>query len=336
VLIKDQWYIVCPSIQLHDSEPKAAQVGADSYVAFRDDKGKPCVLLDRCCHRGVKLSLGRMQNGCIACGYHGWQYNGGGKLTFVPSLGPTSTVPNYSVPSYHVAEKYQYVWMWIAGTSVEPDHEPVLRGVTSGNWIQQTVLWSTNVMPAVENQLDVAHTAFAHPGIYPTHDTKPGEIPNLTKAEYVCDVDDKSVLLAWKSANGEIPEPLPHPEQPGAGFALFELPYRNYVFLENESVRAIYNWVPLSHNTCRVEFLSRSADGGELSISFLEGELELLSQDRILLESAQAWFDKGTDNYEKNVRPDGAPLAARQLVRDLLDGSTSQLKKRRITYSAYT
>lgn len=336
MLIKDQWYVACPSSQLSDTEPTAIQIGSDFYVAFRDHKHEAHILLDRCCHRGVKLSLGNLRNGCIACGYHGWEYNGNGKLVSVPSLGAESSVPGYSVPSFPTIEKYQYVWIWVAGEQAEPNHEPVLRGVDSGSWIQQSAIWNTHVMPAVENQLDVAHTAFAHPGIYPTHRTSPGEIPTLRKADYICEIDHKSVLVVGTPVGSDIPDVLPTPEHPGAGFGLFELPYRNYVFLENEGVRAIYNWVPLSASSCRLEFLMRSKESDALVFNFQHGELELLSQDRILLESAQHWFGQGIETYEKSVLPDGAPLAARKLVKSLLDGSVcGHEEKRRITYSAF-
>lgn len=121
------------------------------------------------------------------------------------------------------------------------------------------------------------------------------------------------------------------------GFALFELPYRNYVFLKDEKIKAIYNWIPLNENTCRLEFMGCSNDSDDLAINFLDGELELLAQDRILLESAQYWFDQGNVPYEKNVRADGAPLAARQLIHKRLHTSTLPGNERhRITYRVYS
>jgi phenylpropionate dioxygenase-like ring-hydroxylating dioxygenase large terminal subunit len=55
-------------------------------VLFRDDAGKPHALLNRCCHRGVQLSLGKVVDGAIACRYHGWRYDGSGRCIHIPSL----------------------------------------------------------------------------------------------------------------------------------------------------------------------------------------------------------------------------------------------------------
>ena len=41
-------------------------------------------------------------------------------------------------------------------------------------------------MDAVENQLDVAHTPFSHPGIYPGHGTEDGVMPPLRQIDVEC------------------------------------------------------------------------------------------------------------------------------------------------------
>ena len=64
------------------------------------------------------------------------------------------------------------VWVWIAGESKAPTHQPAVVGIGNRHWIQQTGHWKANIMDAVENQLDVAHTPFSHPGIYPGHGTE--------------------------------------------------------------------------------------------------------------------------------------------------------------------
>ena len=72
------WYIACAASRL-GSTPLATRVLDQELVLFRDDAGKPHALLNRCCHRGVQLSLGKVVNGAIACRYHGWRYDGSGR-----------------------------------------------------------------------------------------------------------------------------------------------------------------------------------------------------------------------------------------------------------------
>ena len=335
MIIRDHWYVACPSSQLSQSALRGVQVGEDLLVVFRSSDGEPRALLDRCCHRGVRLSRGHIRNGRIACAYHGWEYEATGKLAFVPSLGEGSSPPAHEVPSFPAVEKDHYIWVWIAGESSEPTYQPAIRGLADGLWIQQTGIWKTNVMPAVENQLDVAHTGFAHPGIYPGHKTSPGERPPLRDLEFECRCDSESVVVFAPPRDDPSDSP-PSPEKPEGGIGRFELPYRNYVFLAADGTRAIYNWVPLSEGSCRLEFMgySEAARNGADEVEgrqvvFLEGEIELLSQDRLLLESAQHWLETGKGEYERSVASDVAPLMARKVVARALRGVHANSNDRR-------
>ena len=105
------------------------------------------------------------------------------------------------------------------------------------------------------------------------------------------------------------------------------------MFLAADGARAIYNWVPLGESSCRLEFMGSSAGTGPSEqkpegrqVLFLDRELELLAQDRVLLESAQFWLDQGKGESERSVPSDVAPLMARSLVASVLraNGSATQ------------
>lgn len=322
MLLKDHWYVASPSSQLTSDKPTPFQVGDIKYVAFRDAQGGPHILLDRCCHRGVQLSLGRMINGCVSCGYHGWEYNGAGQLIHIPGQGPDETIPSFSVPSFPVRENDFYIWIWIAGESESPTYEPGVRGLIPGTWAQQSNVWLTNVIPAVENNMDNAHTPFSHPGNYPGHRSEFGRVPNLRPIQFECFSTDSSVHV-FGPPRQSLDEPIPCPESPGPGFGLFELPYKNYVFLKADGTRAIYHWIPLSEGSCRLEFMAYSTPRDsemrtEIKVKFIEKEHLVLKQDRVLLESAQHWADT---NYEHSIRQDVAPMMARKLIKAAAQGA---------------
>lgn len=329
MLIRDHWYVGCRSGQLTDASPEATQIGDLDLVLFRDLDGRPKALLDRCCHRGVKLSLGRMAGGNVSCGYHGWEFDGDGRLVRVPSLIEGEKMPSCSVPSFPVVERDFYVWVWVAGESEIPTYEPGLIGIGNRQWIQQTNIWDVNIMDAVENQLDVSHTAFSHPGIYPGHKTDDGVPPPLRQFAHECGLVDGGVEIHVppRSGNDEVPRRWDQMRT----WARFELPYRNYVYLVNEKTLAIYNWVPQANGSCRLEFMGAKIDESE-SISsapmavFMEQELKLLLQDRTLLESARPWIDKGRRDFEKSVPQDFPQLLARRLHRSAREGRTSTLQ----------
>jgi len=308
MLLRDHWYVACPSSQLATNAPKAVQVGELDLVLFRDPAGAARALLDRCCHRGVKLSLGRITDGHIACGYHGWQYDGAGKLVHVPSLVAGEELPPCSTPSFPVIEKDFYVWVWMAGESSVPAYQPAIVGIGNRYWIQQTGHWKANIMDAVENQLDVAHVPFSHPGNYPGHETEDGVRPPLRQFDVECRMVNGGVELHLPPTPDGTKQLRPWHEL--GVWVRFELPYRNYVFLVNEKILAVYNWVPLADATCRLEFMSTRYDPvAEATYTapkatFQDTELKLLSQDRILLESAKSWIDRGRREFERSVPQD--------------------------------
>ncbi|MEI6225433.1 MAG: Rieske 2Fe-2S domain-containing protein, partial [Deltaproteobacteria bacterium] len=56
-------------------DPVGLRVAGEKVVVFRGRDGVPGALVDRCPHRGVALSLGRVEDdGCLACPFHGWRF----------------------------------------------------------------------------------------------------------------------------------------------------------------------------------------------------------------------------------------------------------------------
>ena len=87
------WYPVCLSDEINEGSKKATILGMD-FVAFRDHEGVAHCLSNVCVHRGGSLANGIChEDGTIACPYHGWRYNGQGKCTKIPSLGPDAKIP---------------------------------------------------------------------------------------------------------------------------------------------------------------------------------------------------------------------------------------------------
>ena len=80
-----QWFIVAMSRELK-KKPLARMLMGIPLVLFRDGEGKPGALLDRCPHRNVPLSLGRVapESGQLECAYHGWRFDRGGACRFIP------------------------------------------------------------------------------------------------------------------------------------------------------------------------------------------------------------------------------------------------------------
>src|SRR3954471_9647808 len=116
------WYVACQSADLSD-RPLARNVLGVPLVLFRGQDGKAAALLDRCPHRNVPLSLGRVvAGGRLECAYHGWQFEGDGRCAHIPGL-LASEGKDRPAPAAAVREQDGLIWVY-PELDVEPATEP--------------------------------------------------------------------------------------------------------------------------------------------------------------------------------------------------------------------
>lgn len=112
--IANQWYLVCLVDELEKQNPLEKQIIGEHIVIFKGTDGKINVIENRCCHRNVKLSLGYVNNNCIKCAYHGWEFNGEGKCVSIPSLESDKLIPETAkVGAYQVQVVNNMVWAFL-------------------------------------------------------------------------------------------------------------------------------------------------------------------------------------------------------------------------------
>jgi len=165
--VLDGWYVACRSRELGE-KPLAITVLGTPLALFRGEGGRPGAVLDRCPHRNFPLSQGHvLDSGALQCGYHGWQFDGRGTCRTVPGLlGEAPDAPARRVPAHAAREAQGFVWVWgrsDAEPKGEPFHVPCLddpRYVA----VERTFDFDCTLHAALENALDVPHTAFLHRG----------------------------------------------------------------------------------------------------------------------------------------------------------------------------
>jgi phenylpropionate dioxygenase-like ring-hydroxylating dioxygenase large terminal subunit len=161
------WYIACRSDEL-GARPRKASILSAPLVLFRDSAGDPVALLDRCAHRNVPLSAGRCVAGEIECAYHGWRFDAAGVCRNVPSLLGTQEGKARRVPHYAAREQQGYVWVY-ASADAEPAAEPfVFPHLDDRRYVvvRYDYALEATLYNALENVLDVPHTAFLHRGLF--------------------------------------------------------------------------------------------------------------------------------------------------------------------------
>lgn len=118
---KNQWYVIALSKELKQNMI-ARKVLNIPLIIFRDEHDQVQALEDRCCHRGMPLSCGTLENGRVRCGYHGLLYDGTGQCVEVP--GQDKIPSKAKVKAYTVVEKQGLVWLWYSFGQEIADIEP--------------------------------------------------------------------------------------------------------------------------------------------------------------------------------------------------------------------
>lgn len=116
----DQWTPVLPSRDVR-ATPRRVVLAGEPLVLWRDNSGRPAVLLDRCPHRSVSLSLGRRTSeGGLACRFHGWEFSTDGACRYVP-FNPQAPLERLSATAVPHRELGGLLWVY---TGFDPQTEP--------------------------------------------------------------------------------------------------------------------------------------------------------------------------------------------------------------------
>lgn len=166
--VLDDWYVACESSAL-GAKPLGVTFLGTPVALFRRADGRPAAVLDRCPHRNVPLSMGRVRGPNIECGYHGWQFDGEGRCQAIPGLcGAVDKGSGRNVPSF--ATREHDGWVWVYGTpDAEPEREPYRLPFHDDDrytTIHQALDMEGSLHATAENALDVPHTAFLHRGLF--------------------------------------------------------------------------------------------------------------------------------------------------------------------------
>ncbi|HEX8604891.1 MAG TPA: aromatic ring-hydroxylating dioxygenase subunit alpha [Pseudoduganella sp.] len=118
----DRWYVAGFDWEVQDA-PLGRTFLDRPVVLFRDAAGNVAALEDRCCHRALPLSCGRVEDGALRCGYHGLLFAADGQCIDVPGQGK---IPGKArVAPYPVTVVDQVIWIWMAQEpGGQPDREP--------------------------------------------------------------------------------------------------------------------------------------------------------------------------------------------------------------------
>lgn len=164
VLLND-WHPVALASDLAPNQILSVRLLGEQIILWRTDAGI-AAWEDLCPHRGTPLSMGRIEQGALVCGYHGWTYNHEGQCIRFPAAPGQVPPANARVHHvYRVQERYGLLWVCLG----EPERDiptfpewddAAFRKVMCGPYPCRAS--GTRFM---ENFLDVAHFPYVHEGL---------------------------------------------------------------------------------------------------------------------------------------------------------------------------
>ena len=161
------WTPVALSRELRRAGPLPLRIAREDVVLFRDARGTASALIDRCPHRGARLSQGRVgKDGCLECPFHGWRFDGAGACTDVPLAALDGDKrAHLSATALPTRELGGLVWLFTGLDAQGSEPQPPPR-MTDPAWVSRGIVrvWRTHWTRALENMLDFAHLPWVHRG----------------------------------------------------------------------------------------------------------------------------------------------------------------------------
>lgn len=158
------WTPVALASALRPGRLLPAQIAGTRLVLFRDREGAARALVDRCPHRGVALSLGRVTgDGCLECPFHGWRFDGQGQAQKIP-WNPDARRDPLVAQAVPAIERGGLLWIYTAPGVTAPGEPAVAPDYLRPevHVCGEVLEWRTHWTRAMENMLDWPHLPFVH------------------------------------------------------------------------------------------------------------------------------------------------------------------------------
>lgn len=329
-MLDNAWYVAAFKGELSNSL-LARTILNRPVLLYRKADGQPVALDDRCPHRSVPLSLGRLIDDTVRCAYHGLRIDGTGQCVRIPCQ---DNIPAQArVHAYPVVDRHGFTWIW-PGDAARADESliPYVHYMDSPEWTAcggyHSIAADYQLMN--DNLLDLSHESFLH-------DQTIGN-------EAVAEAPATTVVLNGQvRVHRDIPDCEPPPFYVKAtGFtgrinrwhtSIFQPP--SYVLIENGSYpadgrredalerRVIHLMTPETDKTCHYFWgVARQYDRDDAVLTrfIQEQSARTFDEDKQMLEAQQKALD-ATDGaaFPVALRTDAGPIQARRLLQRLID-----------------
>ena len=213
MFLRNYWYVAAYSREVTREAPFGRIMLGEPVVLYRRRDGTPVALEDRCAHRRLPLSMGKVIGDDLQCHYHSLVYDCTGACIKIP--GQKRIPRKMWVKSYPVVDRPPCVFVWMgdaedADESLIPTHFDMLN---RKGWANSTVHCHVegHYQLIIDNLLDLSHLATVHASTVGTaHVADLADVEtrrdgdHVTVSRWTMDVPTASTYLQFGEYEGNI------------------------------------------------------------------------------------------------------------------------------------
>lgn len=328
---RNQWYIAAFSHEI-GRELLAREILDTPVALFRLEDGTPIALHDRCPHRGLPLTMGRLEGDRLRCGYHGIAFAPDGRPVEVPSQ---KAVPSsLCVPAFPVIEKWQVLWIWMgdaakADPALLPDHDWL--GLTREGYHPTPFFMMEidgNFQYLHDNLLDSTHVSYLHAGALDDGN-------EMASAKITIEEDGQFLSISYHTPGSCFTENVAayfrvEPNKPYDRILLNQT-YVPSISIGKQTIRdpqdpsaspvelyAINALTPVSRSRTRVFHMQITSFDPGWRAEDIENVRGIVAQDKVAIEAMQARYEKYGDTHEISLAADNMGIRCRRAMAALI------------------
>ncbi|CAD5254405.1 vanillate O-demethylase oxygenase subunit (4-hydroxy-3-methoxybenzoate demethylase) [Alteromonas sp. 38] len=332
--ILNAWYVAAVSEDVSNDEPLGRKVCNFDIAFFRNADGKIQAVEDFCPHRGAPLSLGKVVNGNLVCGYHGLQMAGSGNTHSMPK----QRVDKFPcIRSFPVVEKFGFIWIWPGDPQKAAEEKlPNLQWADNPDWAYGGGLFhiQCDYRLMIDNLMDLTHETYVHASSIgqkeidevPVQTTvEKGQVVTSRHMENISappfwqaalranDLQDDGPIDRWQICRFDLPSHVMIEVGVAyAGKGGYDAPENTKVgswvvdFITPETDSSIWYFWGMARNF--------KVDDPELTKSIRDGQGKIFTEDQEILERQQLNLDKYKDKRILKLDIDAGGVQARRMI----------------------
>jgi len=210
-MITDQWYVILDSREVKKNQVISVKRMGENLVVWRDRQGRLGIAKDKCPHRGIALSKGKVKDDHLQCPFHGFEYDISGKCKRIPANGKANPVPDYiRASAFATSEANGFIYLWWGDPARLGSARPTDLSPVKLPWFEDLddklvrssfrAHWKAHYSRVIENQLDVVHVPFIH------HNTIGRGLGAVVNGPLTRESDNSITFWPWNEKDeGQIP-----------------------------------------------------------------------------------------------------------------------------------